>query len=179
MQETIDTSRTIEIAGSPVRLFALALGGVVMTAGGAAMAFRWLPGIAPGSFNQFIGYAALLFFGLCTVLLFWRALSARGPVVVITPEGIRDARVARELIPWRAIQRIGTWEQRGQKVMVLAIDPAVEAGLGLSRIARWSRGANRALGADGLCVAAQGLKMKFDTLLALSMAYAAAAERGR
>jgi len=46
-----------------------------------------------------------------------------------------------------------------------------------SRIARWSRGANRALGADGLCVAAQGLTIKFDSLLALSMAYAAAGER--
>jgi hypothetical protein len=81
-------------------------------------------------------------------------LSVSGPVVTVTPEGIRDTRVAAEVIPWSAITGISTWQYRGQKIMVLAVDPATESGLTLTRIARWSRGANRALGADGLCIAA-------------------------
>jgi hypothetical protein len=38
-------------------------------------------------------------------------------------------------------------------------------------IARWTRGANRALGADGLCVTAQGLKIDYPALLATCMDY--------
>jgi hypothetical protein len=59
----------------------------------------------------------------------------------------------------------------GQKVMVLAVDPAVEAGLNLSRIARWTRQANRSLGADGLCVTAQGIKTTYATLFSTARAF--------
>jgi hypothetical protein len=55
--------------------------------------------------------------------------------------------------------------------MVLAVDPEVEGKLHLSRIARWSRGANKRLGADGLCVTAQGLKIDYDELWSTAMAY--------
>jgi hypothetical protein len=89
------------------------------------------------------------------MLLLWRAFTTHGAVVAITPEGIRDGRVAAELIAWSAVSDIAIWENRAQPVMVLAVDPAVEAGLTLTRVARWTRGANRALGADGLCVTAQ------------------------
>ena len=57
---------------------------------------------------------------------------------------------------------------------MLAVEPDVEAAIGLTRIARFTRQPNRALGADGLCLGAQGLKIKHDALLALIMAYAQA-----
>ncbi len=63
--------------------------------------------------------------------------------------------------------------------MVLDVDPAVEAALLLSRIARWSRAANKQLGADGLCVTAQGLKMGYDELLMTTSVYAEAAHGPR
>ena len=77
------------------------------------------------------------------------------------------------------MQDISTWGIQGQKIMVLAIDPAVESRLTTTPIARWSRGANRALGADGLCITAQGLKIDYKSLLQTSMAYAEAARRAR
>ncbi|MGH6925292.1 MAG: hypothetical protein ACRED5_16290 [Propylenella sp.] len=55
--------------------------------------------------------------------------------------------------------------------MVLAVDPETERNLHLSRIARWSRGANRRLGADGLCVTAQDLKVSYDELLSTAMEF--------
>jgi hypothetical protein len=59
--------------------------------------------------------------------------------------------------------------------MVLAVDPAVEAGLTLTRAVRSTRAANRAVGVElGLCVTALGLNIGFDELLATAQAYALA-----
>jgi hypothetical protein len=168
----IASSPVVEIGGSPWKMLGLSVLGVIMTGLSAAVALRRFPGMQVDVFLELMGYAGAAFFGLCSVIGFWRLLTTRGPVVTITPEGIRDTRVARQFIPWSAVSRISTWEHSGQKVMVLAVNPEVERRLALTAIARWSRGANRALGADGLCVTAQGLRMDYETLLATSAAYA-------
>ena len=155
----------VEIEMSPLRMLGMLVLGVVMTIGCAAIALRWIRDVTPGSFMEFVGYAGTLFFGLCTCVALWRILTARGPVVTITPEGIRDTRVAAEFIPWRGVLGISTWQHRGQKVMVLAVDPTIESELTLTKIAKWSRGPNRALGINGLCVTAQGLTIGYDALL--------------
>jgi hypothetical protein len=49
-------------------------------------------------------------------------------------------------------------------VLLVTIDPAEEARLTLTRVARWMRGANRKLGADGLIISSQGLKVGYPTL---------------
>jgi hypothetical protein len=163
---TTDTSRTLVIENSPARLLRLVGMGVVMTAVSVAVAL--MPGAAIGIW----GYLGIAFFGLCTVVILWHLLFSSGPVITISPEGIRDTRVAAALIPWSAVTGISTWEYSGQKAMVLAMKPGAEAGLGLTRMARWTRGANRALGADGLCITAAGLKIDYDALLRTSLDYA-------
>jgi hypothetical protein len=75
------------------------------------------------------------------------------------------------------VRNISTWSYQREKAMVLAVDPAVEDQLTLTAIARWTRGANRALGADGLCITARGLKISYDALLDTCIAYAQAAQR--
>jgi hypothetical protein len=174
----IDTNEQLEIDASPWKLLGFGLLGVGMTGVGGTLAFGLLPNGPPaGSFGQFIGYAAFLFFGLCTGILLWRAFTSRGPVVTITPDGIRDSRVAADFIPWTAVLHISTWTHSGQKIMVLAVDPDVERKLALTRIAKMTRGANQSLSIDGLCVTAQGLKMSYDDLLKTTMAYATAAHQ--
>jgi hypothetical protein len=163
---TADTSRTVVIESSPAKLLVLVGVGVLMTAGSLIVAL--LPGILP----EIWGYLGTAFFGLCTGVALWRLLTSSGPVITISPEGIRDTRIAAALIPWSAITGISTWEYRGQKAMVLAMKPGVEDELGLTRVARWTRSANRALGADGLCVTASGLKIDYDMLLQTSLDYA-------
>jgi hypothetical protein len=175
----IDTRGAVEIEASLAKMLGLTGLSLLMTALSATVALPLLPNVPPGSLAQFVGRVGTVFFGACTVLALWRALTMRGPVITITPEGILDRRIAAKLIPWSAVNDIGTWEYRKQRVMVLAVDPAVEAGLNLTRIARWTRDANRALGADGLCVTAQGLKIGFDELLETSLAYAGARQSGR
>ena len=178
-QPAIDTTRTIEIAASPWKHLGLIAGGVVLTALSAAIAFDLAPGMAARAtdFHKLAGYVGVPFFGLCTIIAAWRLITAGGPVVTITPAGIRDTRVAAELIPWRAVGRISTWEYQRQKIMVLAVDPAVERTLTLTAIARWSRGVNARLGADGLCIAATGLRIKYEALFDIACAYAARAAR--
>jgi hypothetical protein len=173
---TIDTSRAVEIEASPMKLLGLAAIGVALTALSAAAALRVFPKIQPGSFAEFFGYVGVLFFGACALVAVWKALTSHGPVVTITQEGIRDRRIASDLIPWSAVNDISTWQHRRQRFMVLAVDPAVEAGLDLTRMARWTRNANRGLGADGFCLGTNDLKIGFDELLATTIAFANAAQ---
>ena len=169
-----DRSGTVEIRSSPWAQLRLAGVGVIMTAASAFAALPRLSNVAPGSFTEFAGYVGVLFFGLATLVFLWRAVSLRGAVIRLTREGILDRRVAAEVIPWRAIGAISTWESHKQRIIVLAVDPQVERRLTLTRMARWTRGANARLGADGLCIAVGGLKVDYDELLALCRSYAAA-----
>lgn len=174
---TVDTSRTIEIEYSPWKLVGLVAAGVALTAVSVVIAFELIPEAARASdFHKLAGYVGVPFFGLGTLIIAWRLLAVRGSVVTITPEGIRDTRVAAELIPWNAVRHISTWEYQRQKTMVLAIDPAVERRLTLTTIARSSRNVNRTLGADGLCITAAGLKIEYDTLFEIACAYAVQAD---
>lgn len=163
-----ESAQVVEILGSPIKLLGLVVLGVLMTAVSAAVAIPLFPDFEPDVRTRLICYFGVAFFALCTGVAAWRLVRTRGPVVTITPDGIRDIRVAPEFIPWSAVKRISTWESYGQKMMILAVDPALERRLTLGPIARWSRGANRALGADGLCITAQGLKIDYPTLLEIS-----------
>lgn len=169
---TSDTGGSLAIEASAARMFGLAALGAVMTALSAAAALHVFAGVRHGGVVEFAGWVGMVLFAACTVLGLWRAFTFRGPVVTITPEGIRDIRVAAEIIPWDAVSSIKVWESHGQRVLVLAVDPAVEEGLTLTRIARWTRGANRVLDADGLCITAQGLKLGFDAILAATLSHA-------
>jgi|KBSMisStandDraft_5_1062788.scaffolds.fasta_scaffold568031_2 hypothetical protein len=163
-------SDAIEIEGSPSKLLMLCGIGILMTAVSVAVAVPLLPDLQPGLFVQALCYVGVVFFALCTVVAFWRLMTTRGPVVTITADGIRDTRIASDIIPWRAVQGLSTWEYSGQKIMVVKVDPAVERGLHLSAMASLTRSANTALGADGLCITAQGLKIEYPELFAASTA---------
>jgi hypothetical protein len=105
----IATRCTVEIEASPVRMLGLAALGLLMTALSTAVAPRAFPNVRAGSFVEFCGTAGAVFFAVCTMLLLWRAFTTHGAVVTITPEGIRDGRVAAELIAWSAVNGIAVW----------------------------------------------------------------------
>jgi hypothetical protein len=155
----------LHIAYSKLKLAKVVACGVGLVAVSAALAFDWLPGEGGSVFARAVGWIGLLFFGLCLGALVWRFFASRGDVVTITSEGLIDRRVASGLIPWRAIKAIDVWEYSGQKVVVLKLDPEVEKGLELRRETKWSRNLNRALGADGICIASMGLSVGHDQLL--------------
>lgn len=166
-----ETLGTIEIGQSPFKMLGLAALSLVMV-GASAFAVFGLPGQDRGSLLAFIGIVGMLFFGLCGVAIAWRALAVRGPVVTLSPQGLHDVRVSRLPIPWTAVRTLHTWSFRGQKILVVGVDPETEQDIELTRIARWTRGPNQSLGADGLSVTAQGLKITYEQLLDLVRAYA-------
>jgi hypothetical protein len=163
MTET-DTTRTIEFHASPTRVLTLLSFSVMSTAIAAALAFRLFPNVPNDPATVSAGYSGLVFFGFCAAVAIWRLIGQRGPMVTLSPAGLRDVRVAAEPIPWRAIKSISTWQMQRQMVLLVAIDPADEARLTLTRLARWTRSANRKLSADGLVISAHGLKVGYPTL---------------
>jgi hypothetical protein len=157
----VQTSDVMEIKGSPVKLIGLFALGVLMTALSAALGFGWIPA---GPIAEAVGWFGLVFFGPCTAICVWRLLTASQTLVTITPHGIKDIRVAADVVPWSAVRNVSTAEVQGQKFIVLAVDPSIEQQLALTLAAKWSRAPNRMLGVDGLCVSAIGLKIDHDTL---------------
>lgn len=164
-------SGVVEIHQSPWKMIGMAVMGILGTAMCAVVAFHLLPNTHLTPLQELAVDAGTLLAPLATVAAVWRLLTVRGAVITIMPEGIRDTRVAAELIPWSAITGISTWQYNRQKTLVLAVDPAAENKLTLTRIARWTRAPNRALGADGLCIVATGLNISYDKLLRTCMAH--------
>lgn len=158
---------TITIRQSLAKMLGLIILAIGMTALGFVLAWPSVAGSELGYFGQLMGWIAFVFFGGCTILISWRALTLRGPVVAISPDGVRDVRVAADTIPWSAIEDIYTWQTYGQKIVILQIPDAEWDRLKLTSIARRSRSANRALGADGIAISAQGLTIGPDRLYEL------------
>jgi hypothetical protein len=164
----IDTSRRIEIEAAPAQMVAA----ILIVVGGAGIVLVALPFLTADEWLHFRGLflvIAAIAFGAVA----WAAavFPWRGTVLTVAPQGIRDTRVAAEFIPWGAVRSIARWEGEDRQVMVLAVDPAVERTLTLTRLARWSRARNRKAGADGLCINPIGLKIDYQALLDLSLAY--------
>jgi hypothetical protein len=161
MAATTDTTRTIEIRQSPWEMLKLLAIGLAFVACSIFILYQ-------GSILYIaIGWFGILFFGALTLVVVSRLLSLIGPVVTISPSGVRDVRVAADTIPWSAITDISNWSAFNQPAVILA----VEKHLRLSLITRMTRRANASLGADGLAIASQGLSIGHDELLETLTAY--------
>ncbi len=173
----IDTSGTIEIRAAPGNFLLNVLEGVLLMLLCAGLALITHEGRAlVGGFSIIWLVAAGL-----------RAISPRGAVVTIAPEGIRDRRVADKFIPWCIVKGVSVWHARvkwgalhvlvtgsltGQNIVVLAIDPADIRKLELPQLLAQGRGLNREVRLDGLCMTADGLETDSHTLRELCTAYA-------
>ncbi len=169
----VDTTRTIEIKQSPWEMLKMLAIGVGFVATSIFIAYQG------NIFYLAIGIFGVVFFGALTLFVLWRLLTLMGPVVTVSPTGVRDRRVAADMIPWSAITGISTWSAYNQPAIILAVRPEVEKRLRVSLITRMTRRANASLGADGLAIASQGLSMGHDALLDTINAYWERAGGGR
>lgn len=159
--EATAISDKLEIAGSPAKLLLMAAGGTAFVALGV-----WLLTLEPQTArNTFAGYASIIFFGAITCLILFRLVNQRGPVITLTPQGFHDVRVTNAPVPWQAVDAVSVWESHGQPAVIVKLKPAAEASVDLTTIARLTRRANAALGADGLALTAQGTRTSHDELL--------------
>ena len=73
--------------------------------------------------------------------------------------------MTRQPVPWSEIHSVRTWPQKGQNAIIVSVPPEVEEAVGLTRMARMTRGPNVAVKADGLVITATGLGIDHDALL--------------
>jgi len=161
----------VEIGYSTLRMLRLVGLGVIMTLASVSIALNWYASKRIDIFYEVVGYAGTAFFGLATLVIIWRLLTARGPVVFISRQGIRDTRVVNDLIPWGLVEDIAAREYRRQKFVVLKISPVLEQQLFATKGKQTMMAASKALGFDGVSITPSGLTMDFDTLFDTCTAY--------
>ena len=159
----IDASHDLEIGQCVMRLRLLVAAGFVMTLLSASLAFKssfafdWW-GDA-GSYDTTMGYLGVALFGPITGWLIWMLPTERGPVVIVTPYGIRDLRIGNEFLLWDSIADVSAEDIRGHKAIVLTPSPALQRQLSCIRSAA------RRTPNDRIVIRSEGLATDFDTLL--------------
>lgn len=167
----VDVSQTVEFQASPVRFFLL-----IITALGCGVlsftaAWRIWPSVAPGSFLQFAGWLGMPLFLGGSLAVVWRYLKSGLPVIKLSPEGFWDSRLSSAFVPWSDVEKLSVWEYKNNRALVLKVSDATWHEIPLSKMARWTRAANRSLGANGLCVVATEFSINFDELFQVFAAY--------
>lgn len=166
----VDISDDLEIGRCKAGLRLLVAAGFVMTLASGSLAFGWFDGIV--DYDKEAGYAGVVLFGALTCWLIWMLPIGRGPVVVVTPFGIRDLRLGNEFLVWESIAEVSAGEKRGRRVIMLKPTPALLRQLSCMRAA--AHGARM----DCIVIDPDGLSIDFDTLLRACRACHAASRAG-
>jgi hypothetical protein len=153
----VDASPDLEIGSCTTSLRLLVAAGFAMTLLSASLAFNWWDGL--GEYDVMAGFVGVVVFALITIRLIWMLPAERGPVVVITPYGIRDLRIGNEFLPWDSIAEISAEQRDGHDMVVLTPTPGLQRQLcsirNLARLAQNNR----------IVIRSDGLATDFDTLL--------------
>ncbi|QKD00331.1 STM3941 family protein [Mesorhizobium loti] len=158
----IDVNQTVVFHASAMRLLLLATLALACAAVSLAAGWPLLPNVVPGSLAQFAGWLGTLLFLSAFLLMGWRCLIGKIPVIKLSPVGFWDSRLSAAVVPWSEVENISAWNCRHNKIVVLKISDAAWKGLPLARMARWTRSANQSMGADGLCVSTAEFGVTFD-----------------
>lgn len=150
----IDAFHDLEIGHCITRLRLLVATGFAMTLLSASLAFNWWGNF--GAYDTAMGYLGIAIFGAITTWLIWLLPTERGPVVIVTPYGVRDLRMGNDFLPWDSIADISAEQCRGQKVIVLSPTPGLQRQLSCIHVGVQS---------DRIMIRSEGLATDFDTLL--------------
>lgn len=170
----IDVKTETTYVANPIRMLLLGVLGIGMTALSFAVAWPLLPDGSPAAAPQAVAWFGVAFFGLCTVLIFSRAFGKGRPTLTMSPRGFSFNGVSSEIIPWRDVTNVGHWKMQGTRMIVVGVTEDVWRSPHITRSARWSRSANKALGADGLAIPSTGMPVSFEEMLSTFLAYAQA-----
>lgn len=131
---------------------------------------------APGSEGdgRILGIVCMAFFGGLGLFGTIRLLLKPDLAIEIGPEGIRDARISADWLPWAHITGISTWRSRGSSFIMLDLDETFEAGLKQSAAYKAVKLANALVGARGHCLNPMGFGVSFAKFKTTLLAYAEA-----
>lgn len=151
----LDASEDLEVSHSASRLGALIALGFVMTLLSASLAFGWWDGI--GEHQATVGVVGVMLFGLATCYLIWMLPTERGPIVIVSRYGIRDLRIGNEFLLWDSIVDVSDRQDRGNRVVVLTLTPALQRQLSCTR--------SKCAASDQVVISPHGLATDVDSLL--------------
>jgi hypothetical protein len=173
MYENIDTSSTVEIEHDPVVMTGAVLGLMALTGVGV-----W-PFFHESSIFLLIG-GSLWTLGGAFLTLRWvaRLLTVRGPVLTVSPTGVRDTRFSRDVLAWAGVRDVAVRSSTNipMKTMMLVVDRAALSAL--KRVPFYLRtglpsGTFNGTGwAPALLISAFGLKASFYDIRNLLFAFA-------
>jgi hypothetical protein len=115
--------------------------------------------------NQTVGWANVVFFGVCAATFLWQVVDAR-PRLVIDERGVFDRTLGVGVIPWSEIEAVDPRAMMGQQFVSLTLrDPSLLT----RRLPQWRRTltrANRAAGFEELNLNLGGLAVGADVVVA-------------
>ncbi len=147
-----------KIAGLLTMALLFVAGGVFLVVTGAE-ASRLAPKAA-------IGWATIVFFGGCGVLIALQAIRGTRTVIVISPDGLQDKRLSNQVIEWDDIQAISTVRVQHQKLIQLVLSPRVTGSS-----VPVDQTAEGAIVPGGRMITPQGLKTGIDDLKNVIVTY--------
>ena len=167
--DTIDTQQTRTIRGSLTKLVILLIGSVGFMMLCLAAALGWITEAT--EVDLYLGLAGAAVFLFSTVIVSMRLANLSSGVVDLSPEGVWDHRVTKQMVAWRNVTEISIWTHLTGKFIQLKLDTDTEKQLMKSPLARSLRLANKVLGFSGIAISAGGLDIDTETLAALCDAY--------
>lgn len=108
---SINTSGTTEIDRSWPKSIALLILVVCFAAYALCFALNVFSN-SPSFFTRLVSFLGGVACCAIVSMVFWRTLTLRGHLVTLSPEGIRDLRIAPDFIPWPAIARVDVISSR-------------------------------------------------------------------
>lgn len=110
-RRSINTSGTTEIDRSWPKSIALLIVVGYITAYVLCFALNAFSN-SPSLFPRLVSFLGGVACFAVASMVFWRTLTLRGHLVTLSPEGIRDLRIAPDFIPWSAIARVDAISSR-------------------------------------------------------------------
>lgn len=159
---------------SPGRLILLLLGAVAFVVLGAWVAGLLGPAPRPG--REWVGWASMLFFGLCGLVVAPRFFDDEDQIV-IDRNGVLWRQWSVATIPWGAVRGWQVREVRNQRFVCLFLKDASQ--FPRARAGGLLAGLNRGLGFGDVALTAAGTDRKFDELLAAVERWAPMQASGR
>ena len=169
----VPLARRVEIALSKSKIFLMLFGALIFVSIGI-----WFVIAPPVIKNPFwgnptkiaiVGYAAILFFGLCAFFIL-RKLSDNKPGLIIDDKGLIDnsSGLSAGYVPWSDIEEISVIEIQGQQLIMLhVINPQKYIDSQKNALKRKGMELNHKMYRTPIFITTNGLKISFDKLFAL------------
>lgn len=169
MYERVDTSSTVQVGQNLARMISVVVVCLALVAVGWWMAFD--PVSRPR--HTLAGWVGMSVSGGLAILGAARLITSRGPVLTVSPHGVRYRHFAAKLVSWNEVTAISEWKYLANRSVMLSLAPGVEGVSPRGIVGRLLRGP-RPVGVHGMLISAGDLRASYEDIRNLITAFAKA-----